>query len=321
MQYFTFLLCSLWLLTIFILFAAILLQRKFIRKACINNIVASALINYPLFSSLAVQEITKRILKKNHQQQKELLRYISCKNFSQLINKNEDKQLCTLLKVITKNANPRTIDNRNFSLSALCTQLAINRNNYIRATAILKKIDDSQSHKIYAATKLLLEAQIAFHEGDLLNASVWTIQAAVIYKKKHYLYEEAQSYLLLGHIYTVANELDSAYFMFRNANKIFSQLNSPYKITETLVALAELTAMQNRFEEAEAFLRDSHNQANLLANKEILHFVICRQAMLNITNNQHQAALQILRTIPLKKCTENIKKMVMEISAQANLKL
>ena len=320
MQHFILLIGLFWLIAISSIILTYWLQNRHIRKICINNLVARSLLNYPLFSSLAVKEITARILKKSRQQQRKLLSLFSEQKFSSLIRNGNDKTISNILKIIVNNSKIHH-HNNNFPLLILCSQQAINYNDFVRADNILKKIDDTSVNIIHAAAKLFIEAQIAFHEGDLLNASAWAVQTVTIYQKKHYLYEEAQTDLLLGHIYAAGEQVDSAYFMFRRAAKIFKQLNSFYKTAEALIALGELTASQNRLAEAEDFFNDSLAQASYLEDKNLTHAIICRQALLNIANGRPNEALQTIKSIPSKTCTKNILALMMDISAQAHCEL
>lgn len=116
--------------------------------------------------------------------------------------------------------------------------------------------DGEQAKK---ADMLLKEARENLSEGDLLSASEKTSQAAKIFNKLNYIFEEAEAYLQMGTIYRVSAVFDVADFMLRTACKIFAYLGAQTKEAEALGTLGMLMTTQKRFDEAFAFFEQAES--------------------------------------------------------------
>lgn len=113
------------------------------------------------------------------------------------------------------------------------------------------------NEKARHAAALLNEARENLAEGDLLSASEKTSQAAKIFNKLNYIFEEADAYLQMGTIYRVSAVFDVADFMLRTARKIFAYLGAQTKEAEALGTLGMLMAAQKRFDEAFSFFEQA----------------------------------------------------------------
>ena len=112
-------------------------------------------------------------------------------------------------------------------------------------------------------------------EGDLLSASSNANNAVRLFRKKHFFYEEAKAYFLMGTIYRVCAVEDVSQMMFNSAEKIFTALGADHQAAEVFGNLGMLMTMQNRFEEADDFFGKALNlylaSHNLQGEAEILN--------------------------------------------------
>ncbi len=114
----------------------------------------------------------------------------------------------------------------------------------------IKKHFPYKNKKAQHASLLLKEAKENLAEGDLLSASEKSSLAAKIFNKLNYIYEEAESYLLMGTIYRVSAVFDVADFMLRTSAKLFHYLGAINKEAEAIGTFGMLMTTQKRFEEA-----------------------------------------------------------------------
>lgn len=166
----------------------------------------------------------------------------------------------------------------------------LNKNNRKDLAQELKSITGRSRKKILygnekaqLAARLLHEARENLAEGDLLTASEKTSQAAKIFNKLNYIFEEAEAYLQMGTIYRVSAVYDVADFMLRTARKIFAYLGARPKEAEALGTLGMLMTAQKRFDEAFAFFEQAEilcaengqvtGQAEIINQKALSHLL------------------------------------------------
>ncbi len=131
------------------------------------------------------------------------------------------------------------------------------------------------------ARKLFLQAAIALREGDLQTASADGMRAIKLFAKQNNGFEEAETYLLLGTIYRISAVYDLAQMMLTNAADIFGKIGANHKLCEVYGNLGMLTAVQERYDEAE----DYFTKAEKLISKSddpIRHAEINNQRVLSL---------------------------------------
>lgn len=317
MQHFIFFFWILLALTPLIIFMH---QTNIFKKKFIYHSLTNLLINQPFFSTLIVQQLTSYISKQPSSRKKLLLDYIFKQNTSSLLKNLKDSSLHYQLSLIVSQTIPIPKCNQPL-LILLCAQKLIHKKLYTKAQNLLKRLNENPHSRKLAAVKLLLDAKIIFHEGDLLNSSAWCIQAVNLFKKQKLLYEEAETYLLLGQIYQAGKFFDSAEFILRNALKIFKHLKCHRGMTKCYCFIGSLTAAQERWEEARSFFDDAINHADLSADKQLFYWASCYMAMLDVAlNNPHHALAQIT-DFDTNECDSELIAFHNDVMAQAHFYL
>ncbi len=163
-----------------------------------------------------------------------------------------------------------------------------------------------QNEKANKAAILMNEAKENLAEGDLLSASEKTSQAAKIFNKLNYIFEEAEAYLQMGTIYRVSAVYDVADFMLRTARKIFAYIGACPKEAEAVGTLGMLMVAQKRFDEAFAFFEEAEK--------------ICFENKQNVAQAEiiNQKSLSYLLSGDLKKAKKENARALKKHSEQKN---
>ena len=314
MQHFIFLF---WLLLALLPLCFFTYRARAFKKSFIYRFVTDMLINNPVFSTITANQLTSYISKQPAATKKQILQDIFHKKTSFIKNINNEllrKQLNLIYR-----ADTGLIQTAPPFLSLLYTQKLLQQNLYCKAAHRLEKINDRFHSKHLAAYKLLSDAEITFHDGDLLNSSAWCIQAAKLFKHQKLLYEEARSYLLLGKIYLAGNFFDSAELILRDALKLFQNLSCYRYASQCLCNLGSLTATQERWDEAKYFFDNALKQSSALTDKRPFYFCLCHTALLDIALNNPHAAISKISQIELTKNDFELQALYNHVLAHAHL--
>ena len=163
---------------------------------------------------------------------------------------------------------------------------------YLKLNKVINKLKKLKLKKIEKAIVSILEAQIDMFEADMLSASKKVFKAISFFKKKNYLYEEAQAYVLLGEIYRVSAMYDVAQMMFDTAQKIYFLLNNDIKVADIKTLKAVLFMGQERFKEAKGLLGESQRAFEKYNLYRKYAEVLNQQALLYLLQNKYSLAIK-----------------------------
>ncbi len=317
MQHFIFFLWILLALTPVIIF---ILRSKNFQKKIIHQSLNNIFINCDYFSTLTVKQLTFYICKQSRIRKKELLKYIFHENTADLLKNINDSKLKYQLSLMTSKKSSAPKFNQPY-LTLLYAKKLICQGIYTQPRRLLQKINEKPRSRIAAALKLYLDSQLAYHDGDLLNASAWCIQAISLFKKQDFSFEEADTYFLLGQIYQTGKFYDSSELMLRNSLNIFNHLKCDLGAAKAACQLGLLTAAQERWDDARHFLDISINHTNHLNNHQLHYLAVCYMALLDVTMHNHHNAIKQIMSLNTKKCDDKLTAFHHDILARAYLGL
>ena len=245
------------------------LKRKFLKKR-----IAAMLMNEKIFFDAVVKEVVDYVVKAPKKTKEILLEAVWHKNINLFTKNINNQSVKAKLLLITRGIGVSNWAKNDDLFKLLCVEKYILQKNFEKAYQLLRKVNENVKNPDLAVIKLFLDAQLAFFEGDLLNASVWTRQVAKISKKKKMVYEEAQSWFLMGEICSRAKMFDCAYFLLRKAAALFDEIESYNKKSEVLTALGLVCLAQNRCNEAEDFWKDALQLANKVGNANVKKIIL-----------------------------------------------
>ena len=193
----------------------------------------------------------------------------------------------------------------------------IKSNDFEKAVLLLQDVPENKLTKKEKALKLFLTAKIATFEGDFLTASETAAAALKLFQKYNLLFEEAQTYFLLGNLYRVSGIFDSADFMLRSAVKLFSFLKAEKYLAETFGTLGLLMGVQKRFDEANQYFEKA--SAYAAKDKSIGDFILCQQALLALSDDKPLLAKKILQPFSKGMCDTKATGLALETLARISL--
>ena len=163
---------------------------------------------------------------------------------------------------------------------------------YTKLEKILNKLKLLKLNKNEKCMVYILESKLYMHDTDMLSASRKAFKAIRFFKRNEFLYEEAQSYVLLGEIYRISAMYDVSQMMYEAAQKIYSALGNVIKVADVKTLKAILFMGQERFVEAKEVFDECKKifQKNNLKKKyaEVLN----QQALLYILQGKYSIALK-----------------------------
>lgn len=304
MEHFTLLLS---LLVIFLVLGigAFIWQARRLRRNLIENILSDHLLNRKFFSTLIVEKWADYINNLSSKAQTKQIDLITNEQTSQAARLITDTNLHWAAEFIALGKLPKS----NISPTPLGQilhawyLLGIGKKN--QARKILSHITKTPHnlHGLY----LLTNAKLKTLEGELLEASNAAWQAVKIFKKHHWLYEEASGYYLMGEIYRLANHFDTSEIMLNSALKIWQKINCTTCQSETLCSLGLLCATQNRFAEAENYFTTALNNTSFdNVDKNLPLYIICHLALNDIMQQNPKRGLNRLAKHSPTSCTTDI---------------
>ncbi len=154
---------------------------------------------------------------------------------------------------------------------------------------LLNKIKSQHLPKPLKAVHCYLSAAAYLQEGDMLSASEKASLALKLFKQKHYIFETAQTYLLLAEIYRISCVNDVAQTMIEAALKMYSAAGFRLFCAQTTAVFGMLMLFENRLEEAE----DKFSEALKSCPQDILKADILNQyALLQLAQKNKGSALK-----------------------------
>jgi len=126
-----------------------------------------------------------------------------------------------------------------------------------KLAALIKKTPPKKLNPAQKAVYKLIAAKSALYQGDLQTASQNALATIPVFKKKHFWYEMADAYFLLGEIYRVATVYDVSQTMFRQALKVFAFMGDQCGQAASMAAQGMVLTAQERFDEAADYFEQS----------------------------------------------------------------
>ncbi|MDO4161512.1 MAG: hypothetical protein Q4D80_00710 [Pseudomonadota bacterium] len=138
------------------------------------------------------------------------------------------------------------------------------------------------------ACKAYLSAFAYMREGDMLSASEQASAALKTFKHLHYLFEEAQTYLLTAEIYRLSCVNDIAQTMIESALRIFTECRLSFFQAQTTAVWGQLLLYENRLAEAE----DKLNKALSFAQNRLKADIFNQFSLLKLAQKLPEEALK-----------------------------
>jgi tetratricopeptide (TPR) repeat protein len=249
-------------------------------------------INEENYNTLIIQDIVNVVFRKPKAQQNILFQYLNQRqpsSFFQALGDRHVESLATLMH--SPQQFPSLEKDTLYSLLQITWLLKNHR--FDQASEALQKLPVIHKKSPFAAFKNLIIAQIALSEGDLLSASEETSKALNFFRKHNFLFEEAQTYFLLGTVYRVSGVFDSADFMLRSAVDLFRFVKASRYEAEVLGNLGLLMALQKRFDEAQSYFEQAKTAYKQTTNSDGEGFILCQQALMALQQENLKQAKDI----------------------------
>lgn len=168
---------------------------------------------------------------------------------------------------------------------------------------LLEKTEEKHLSASLKAIRYYLLSFAYMQEGDMLSASEKASAALKLFKQKHYIFETAQTYLLLAEIYRISCVNDVAQTMIEAALKIYSTLKLNFFNAQTTALMGKLMLFENRLAEAE----DKFDEALKLCRQNNFKADVLNQyALLRLAQKDEEAALKYAKqALRLHRSFEN----------------
>lgn len=282
----------------------------------LQKIIGQKIINCQLFSTPVVEELASFILKQPRLRQQKLLGLLSEHNFSHFIKLVEDPLLRAKLKLMLngRRSSPKSADSLYILLLAWHN---LHEKNYDAAVLQLNKLSKSSLNKTLSSLRSQIISVIALSEGDLETASQEAASALKYFQKHNMLFEEGQTYFILGSIYRVGGIFDTADFMFRAAIKVFRLIHASKYEAEALGTLGLLMSAQERFDEAFGLMEQAKKSFTELSDVENQAFVISQNAILHLLQKAPKKAISFAQQALKLHTSTAGKALASEIIARA----
>ncbi|MBQ8464449.1 MAG: tetratricopeptide repeat protein [Alphaproteobacteria bacterium] len=162
-------------------------------------------------------------------------------------------------------------------------------------------------------------ARIALKNGDMEFSSRLFYQAAKLFNKEKYFYEEANIYLQLGTIYRICFVDDVAETLFHSALKIFKTLKYKEGIAKAYANLGVLMVGQERFDEADGYFTGALNLYNSFEQPLAVAEIKNQQALLLLLKKDYVSAQKLLtKTIKEHSVLNNFNGIAFGFELSAN---
>lgn len=157
------------------------------------------------------------------------------------------------------------------------------------------------------AQYLYLSSLNEMYLTDMLSASSHCSQALRLYQKLGYIYEEAECYMVLMHIYRISGVQDVAFSMLQEAEKIYNHLAISAKQSEVQAYFGLIELGRENYDVAMQYLLKAAEtaQKNNLVN--ICTSIYNWLGLTSFLNNELNKAEQYLKKVLVKQQTaENV---------------
>ncbi len=158
----------------------------------------------------------------------------------------------------------------------------------------LEQISRSKLYGLGRAYLDYADTHTCIYNGDMAAAAKNIQHALKIFRRRHYVVEEAACYMKLAEIYRLSCMNDMAFAMLSAAADIYEKLQTPLYLAAAVAAKGMLMLFENRYDEAAAF----YEQAQQLAPTEKMKADITnQQALLNLSIGKlYKAQKQVRQT-------------------------
>ena len=270
-----------------------LYMRK-LKKSLFEKIIRKKIINKPDFSTSVAEQAAEWILKLSRKKRENILKEITENKIEEVILRITPEKLREKMSFVwkSKNSKSRIRDKENLLLEI---RRLIRQQKFEKAESLLQTIKISSYEKTLKAQKDLVEAQIALKDGDMLSATQKASAALKCFQKKNWSYEEGEAYFVLGTAYRVSGVFDSADFMLRSAAQMFQYCGAVVKEAEVKGTQGLLMAVQQRFEEADAYYEQASEILKSQNFEEELNFIVSQKAMLKLLQKNDMQAVKLAK--------------------------
>ena len=257
----------------------------------LQNNVSKKFANKYLYSSLLIKDICYHILKQNSLKYRKMTECLTKNKILQFYNLVNDELIKSKINICDKKISKKFIKDIGYQLAL--AKLYIKENKYDKGLKILQNLQKNKMSSAQKACFRYLMGQISLYESDLLIATEDFSFALKIFKKKNMLFEEAETYFMLGTAYRVSGVYDTAELMLKTSADLFSKTFSFNGEAEALGTLGLLMSVQNRFEEAHSYFQKALDKTS--QNKTLRSFILSQIAMLELVEGHHKQALNFAK--------------------------
>ncbi len=170
-------------------------------------------------------------------------------------------------------------------------------------TIFLNKLKNRYLPQRLKAVQAYLLSTAYLQEGDMLSASEQASLALKLFKKQHYYYETAQTYLQLAEIYRISCVNDIAQTMIEAALKIYKDTGLQFFYAKTTAVFGMLMLFENRLEEADEKLAAA---LHLCPENQLTADILNQIALLKLAQKDEKNAKKIVgKALNLHKKQQN----------------
>ncbi len=302
--------------TVFVAVYLMFFYMKKLQNLFLNRIITKRFANQYLCSSLIVNDICRYIADCKKSKKNKMLKMLLDDNINQFCKQINNRNIISKINLCTQ----KRISSEKLKDAVYLLVLAkryIKENKQNKALEILQNIKVKKLSSTQQAYYRYLMAQISLFEGDLLLASEDLNIALKVFKKKKMLFEVAEIYFILGTSYRISGVYDTAEFMFRASQEIYSDIGSAKGEAEVFGTLGLLMSVQERFDEAHDYYQKALDKAS--SDKTLNDFILSQQAMLEFVRGNTKKAKNIANNILKKTKENNVKATVFDILSRIML--
>lgn len=281
-------------LVFFIAISSVLMMYRLLnmKRLFLQKTISKKIINAPFFSTLAVEELSKFILKQNQIHMEQMIKLIIENKIKLLIPQIDDQELKAKIKLMIEGKESKIIKSDNLYY-LMRIWFALDKMDHTKALSLLNKRSLSINSPSLKGLYLLILSRMALFEGDMETASIKAREALKIFQKKNMVFEEGKAYFVLGMVYKISGLFDTADLMLRSALKIFQVIQAQKYEAETLGSIGMLLSLQERFDEAVFFMDRAETIFKKLKDKENECFIISQKAMNELLQNNLKSAKKL----------------------------
>ena len=286
---------------------------KRLKKLFLTGLISKNMINQNLYSSLIVKDICNHILSCKKNKQDNILKALLENNFNRFRKELTNKAIVSKIDLCIKK-NIIRFESKDIVYLLGLAKRYIQENRQNKALEILQQLKIKKLSLIQQAYYKQIMAQILLFEGDLLTASEDLYIALNIFKRKKMLFEEAETYFIIGTIYRISGVYDTAEIMFKSSWEIFAGIGSLRRQAEVLGTIGLLMSAQDRFEEARDYYQKALKKAAF--DKTLRDFILSQQAMLELVSGKIKKADEIASGVLKNTKNSSVKANILDVLAR-----